>query len=188
MATDDTPAGLAAWLPEFLSDELRPKNIDEWVARTSNAIRVEVPELDQYPDLVQSLDEAIREHWLAFLGAFTQPKFHFRLVERGVQLAEEVASHQFPIGGENYSIMEVAKVLGAGLPDHAKKLPKVELPDWFVRVYANFDKEIKGNLCELGYHRTTDASDAKALLGRPLTDEKKTILDTARSMIAEHLI
>ncbi|MGN6724011.1 MAG: PucR family transcriptional regulator [Marmoricola sp.] len=97
MTSDDTPAGLASWLPGFLADELRPDNIEGWVDRTSNAIRTEVPELDQYPDLVKTLDEAIREHWLAFLAAFTQPKFHFRLVDGGVRLAEDVAAHQLPI-------------------------------------------------------------------------------------------
>lgn len=97
MASDRIPAGLAAWLPGFLSDELRPERIDEWVRRTGHAIRAEVPELDQYPDLVRTLDDAIREHWLAFLAAFTQPKLHFRLVDGGVRLAEDVAAHQLPI-------------------------------------------------------------------------------------------
>jgi dihydroflavonol-4-reductase len=100
----------------------------------------------------------------------------------------DAGGRRFPIGGGTYSIMELAAVLRTGLPDHAKKLPRIELPDWFVRLYANFDKELKGNLCELGYHRTVDATDAKALLGRGLISDHQTIIDTGRSMIAQQLI
>jgi nucleoside-diphosphate-sugar epimerase len=95
---------------------------------------------------------------------------------------------RFPIGGGTYSFMELAAILRTGFPDHAKKLPKVELPDWFVRLYANFDKELKGNLCELGYRRTVDATDAKAILGRSLIPDDQTIVDTGRSMIAMQLV
>jgi hypothetical protein len=93
----DSPAGLTGWLPGFLADELRPEKIEEWVARTSTAIRAEIPELDQSPQLVKTLDDAIREHWLAFLAALTQPTVNFKLVEGGVRIAEEVAAHQLPI-------------------------------------------------------------------------------------------
>ena len=91
------PEGMAAWLPGFLADELRPEKIEEWVARTGDAIRAEIPELAQHTSISKILDEAIREHWLAFLAAFTQPTFHFRLVEGGVRLAEVVAAHQLPV-------------------------------------------------------------------------------------------
>lgn len=97
MTSDAIPAGLNAWLPGFIAEELQPHRIDEWVVRTSTAIRSELPELATQPDLVEVLDGAIREHWLAFMGAFTQPTFHYRLVDGGVALAREVAAHQLPI-------------------------------------------------------------------------------------------
>jgi hypothetical protein len=84
--------------------------------------------------------------------------------------------------------MEIAKVLQQTFPERARKLPRVELPDWLVRLYAPFDREIQGNLCELGYVRRTDALDAKALLGRPLVPDEDTITDTARSIIARQLV
>ena len=97
MASDNPPAGLADWLPDFIANELRPESIEGWVGRTSSAIRAEIPEFEDHPDLTRTLDEAVREHWLAFLAAFTQPSFHFRLVEGGIRLAEEIAARQFPI-------------------------------------------------------------------------------------------
>lgn len=93
----DAPAGLTAWLSGFLADELRSEKIEEWVTRTSAAIRAEIPELEQSPRLADTLDDAIREHWLAFLAALTQPGVNFKLVEAGVRIAQDVAAHQLPI-------------------------------------------------------------------------------------------
>ena len=97
MTTDDIPAGLTAWLPGFVADELRPDMIDDWVRRTSASILDELPELAASPDLVGVLYEAVRAQWLAFLAAFTQPNFQFHLVEGGVKLARELAAHQLPL-------------------------------------------------------------------------------------------
>ncbi len=100
----------------------------------------------------------------------------------------EAGGRRFPIGGGTYSMMELAGVLRTGFPDRAKKLPKVELPDWVVRIAANVDKELKSNLCELGYRRTADSTDATKLLGRGLIPDEQTIIDTGNSMIAQRLI
>jgi dihydroflavonol-4-reductase len=100
----------------------------------------------------------------------------------------DAGGRRFPVGGGTFSMMEVAAVLRSGLPDRAGKLPKVELPDWFVRLYATVDKELKSNLCELGYHRTADSTDAQALLGRSFIPDDQTIIDTGRSMVAQQLV
>lgn len=97
MATDAVPAGMSAWLPTFLADELRPRTVDAWVQRTTRAILAEVPELANHPDVVEALTEGVREHWLAFLAAFARPDFEFHLVDAAARVARELAAHQLPL-------------------------------------------------------------------------------------------
>ena len=97
MTIDALPAELAAWLPAFVADELRPEMIDGWVTRTSSAIRRELPELASEPGFVALLDDAVKEHWLAFLAAFVQPDFQAHLPRAGSRMAREVAGRQLPL-------------------------------------------------------------------------------------------
>ncbi|OIJ28055.1 PucR family transcriptional regulator [Nocardioides luteus] len=133
MTIDTFPAELAAWLPAFVADELRPEMIDGWVTRTSSAIRGELPELALEPDFVVLLDDAVREHWLAFLAAFVQPAFHAYLPGAGSRLAREVAGRQLPLelllkmyrAAQQESwhyVTGVVNALPAGQIDHAALL------------------------------------------------------------------
>ena len=94
---------------------------------------------------------------------------------------------RFPIGSATHSLMEIAQMLRTSIPERAGKLPRMELPDWFTRFYATFDKEVRGSLCELGYNRSTEAIDAKALLGRPLIPAEDAIAVTGRTVISQRL-
>jgi len=95
---------------------------------------------------------------------------------------------RFPVGNGTFTLMQVAGMLKRSIPDRAGKMPKVELPDWFVRLYAPFDREIASSLCELGYMRRLDPTAAQSTLGRPLVAPEETIADTARSMLAQQLV
>jgi nucleoside-diphosphate-sugar epimerase len=95
---------------------------------------------------------------------------------------------RFPLGNGTYSLMEIAQMLRRSIPERAKKLPKLELPDWFTRLISPFDAEIRDNLHELGYKRTTEALDAKSLLGRPLIPAEDTIAATGRTIIEQKLV
>jgi dihydroflavonol-4-reductase len=95
---------------------------------------------------------------------------------------------RFPVGNGTYSLMEITQMLRRSIPERAGKLPKLELPDWITRLIAPFDAEIRGNLCELGYRRSTDALDTKALLGRSFIPAEDTIAATGRTIIAQKLV
>jgi hypothetical protein len=47
---------------------------------------------------------------------------------------------------------------------------------------------MRGNLGELGTHKSTEALEAKALLGRPFIPARDAVIETARTAIAHKLV
>ncbi len=92
---------------------------------------------------------------------------------------------RYPAGGETFTLMELARMLKAALPDHARKLPKFQAPDWLVRIVGLLDKDVRGNLGELGVVKNVDASEAKKLLGRPFIPASDSVLASAQSLIQQ---
>lgn len=123
------------------------------------------------------------------------PRISFAMVDvRDVADAHVVAlthpnagGHRFPMGERCLSFMEAANVLRSRFPERAKKLPRFEMPDWGVKLYAFFDSDVRGNIGELGVKRELDSSDTVALLGRPLITADKALVATAETVLAQHL-
>ena len=124
------------------------------------------------------------------------PRFNFAIIDVRDVAAAHVAAltaasaggKRFPMGEQNLSLRQCAEILRRRFPTYARKLPRFELPDWFVRVYALFDADLRGNLGELGVVRRMISSDAVALLGRPLIPAEDAIVATAESLIAFKLV
>jgi len=124
------------------------------------------------------------------------PRFNFAIIDVRDVAAAHVAAltaasaggKRFPMGEQNLSLRQCAEILRRRFPAYARKLPRFELPDWFVRVYALFDADLRGNLGELGVVRRMISSDAVALLGRPLIPAEDAIVATAESLIAFKLV
>ncbi|HQZ11727.1 MAG TPA: aldehyde reductase [Devosia sp.] len=95
--------------------------------------------------------------------------------------------HRYPMGNGTYTLAQMADILRDAFPERARKIPKVEVPDWVARLFAKFDADMRGNIGELGTHKTTDAVDAKALLGRPFISGEEMFVATARSAISQGL-
>jgi dihydroflavonol-4-reductase len=81
-------------------------------------------------------------------------------------------------------LSDIAHVLKDRLGDKAKKVPTRKLPDWLVRFVGLFDKEVKGQLFELGKVRRPSSAKAEKELGWTPRPWEKTIIDTARSLEA----
>jgi hypothetical protein len=92
-----TPAGLDAWIREFLDRETQPGMIDRWVARTQAAIEAELPELGRDEELSEQLRAAVSENWQAFLREFPRAEPTYQLVEAGRELSLEIAALQLPL-------------------------------------------------------------------------------------------
>lgn len=97
MSADAELTGLKQWLPTFVAQERDPENVAQWVTRTTTAILEEVPEIARVEGLAVSIEETVRDHWLAFLDELVKPQFTFHLVDRGHAIAVEVARSQLSL-------------------------------------------------------------------------------------------
>ncbi|AEQ50621.1 NAD-dependent epimerase/dehydratase family protein [Pelagibacterium halotolerans] len=102
--------------------------------------------------------------------------------------AHQAGGHRFPMGERTMFFSEVATVLRNAFPDYAKKIPKRELPDWMVRIYALFDRDVRSNLGELGVLKRLDSSAVIRLLDRKLTPADASFIATGESLIAHGLV
>jgi dihydroflavonol-4-reductase len=103
-------------------------------------------------------------------------------------LAPEAGGQRFPMGERTLSFLEFAETIRAALPEFAKKLPRFTVSDWMVRLFAFVDKDIRGNVGELGIIRRTDSSAVVALLGRPLIPSEEAVIATAKSLVAQGIV
>lgn len=90
--------------------------------------------------------------------------------------------------GSSLSMLNMAQILKARFPAYAGKLPKFELPDWAVRLYAIFDSDARSSLGELGHSKALDASHARAVLGREFISSKEALEAMAQTIVDQDLV
>jgi nucleoside-diphosphate-sugar epimerase len=90
------------------------------------------------------------------------------------------------VAAANYAWMaDLAAILRADLGEAAARVPTRKIPDFVLRLAGLFDKELASVTSSLGQKHDFTSAKAQSLLGwkpRPL---QETILDCARSLIAE---
>ncbi len=99
--------------------------------------------------------------------------------------APEAAGQRFIAAGDFAWMEEVAALLKANLGEGARKVPTRRVPDLVLKLVALFDKSVAGVAPRLGERRTFVSAKAQRVLGwrpRPL---EETVMDCARSLIAE---
>ena len=95
---------------------------------------------------------------------------------------------RFLAQGKFMWMRDVAEVLKAGLGSQARRVPSRGLPDWLLKLLANFDPTVKMVVPELGRRREASAAHALERLGWRTRDETTTILDCAGSLIEKGLV
>jgi dihydroflavonol-4-reductase len=110
-------------------------------------------------------------------------ELHVRAME-----APDAGGRRFLASAGSLSFIEAAKILRAALPARAGRIPRFELPDWVVRLYALFDADVRSNLDSLGVIKRFDAHEAEELLGHPFTPAADAVLATARSLVERKLV
>jgi nucleoside-diphosphate-sugar epimerase len=95
------------------------------------------------------------------------------------------AGQRFIAAGDWAWMADIAAILKAKLGAQAAKVPTGKAPDFLLRLVSLFDRDLKAVTDTLGRKHTFSSAKAQSMLGwkpRPLED---TILDCARSLIAE---
>lgn len=96
--------------------------------------------------------------------------------------------HRFPMGDKTLSLLDFANTLRRRVPAFAERLPRVTVPDWMVKLFAFVDKDIRGNVGELGVVRSVDSTDVEKLLGRKLVSSDEATVATARSLVEQGVV
>jgi dihydroflavonol-4-reductase len=97
--------------------------------------------------------------------------------------APNMAGERFICSGPFLMLDEVAAILRQGLGPQARKVPKLKLPNWLVRIAARFDPVISQVIGEIGKRRESPPVHAREVLGWVPRPVEESILDTARDMI-----
>lgn len=101
--------------------------------------------------------------------------------------SEAARGRRFPMGNGTFTLMEIAGILRKAMPERSGRMPRFEVPDWVVRLVANVDADVRGNLGELGVVKRADASDVRRLLGRDLIAAEDATIASAQTLIAQGL-
>ena len=97
----------------------------------------------------------------------------------------DAAGQRFIGAGRFYWMEDIARVLRERVPELAGKVPVRRLPGWLVRLSSVFDPVVRGRLFELDKQRPVSAEKARRELGWAPRSNDETIVDTARSLLAE---
>jgi dihydroflavonol-4-reductase len=124
------------------------------------------------------------------------PKFGFEVVDvRDVADLHLRAMESPAAAGERFlavaghrTFLEIARTLREGVPQHAKKVPRLQLPDFLIRLSAVFDPETRGILNELGRKRIASAEKAREVLGWNPRPPEEAIRATAESLIELNMV
>lgn len=102
--------------------------------------------------------------------------------------APEAAGRRHLAAFHDADIREFGAIIARLRPEFARKMPRIPAPDWFIRLYALFDGDMRANLRELSYRPELDCSRALHLLGRPARPLDETIGAMVDSLVARHLV
>lgn len=102
--------------------------------------------------------------------------------------ASAAAGERYIGAGPFWWMREMADVLRREVPEVARKVPRMGLPNWMVRLSARFDPVVRDRLFELDKKRPVGAEKAKAELGWAPRDNATMVVDTARSLIARGIV
>jgi nucleoside-diphosphate-sugar epimerase len=87
------------------------------------------------------------------------------------------------VAGESMALLDMARVLKAGIGAAAKRVPTRQLPDWLVRVVALGSPTVRQILPELGKIKNSSNAKARRMLGWTPRSNEESILAAAASLL-----
>ena len=93
------------------------------------------------------------------------------------------------VAAANFAWMaDMAEILRARLGDAAAKVPTRKVPDLLLRIVGLFDKELGSVVPSLGHKHDNSSAKAQQMLGWTPRALEETVVDCARSLIAEGVV
>lgn len=86
------------------------------------------------------------------------------------------------LAGDSVSLIEVAQILKRCMGTAARRVPRREMPDWIVRLLANFVSDMKMIAPEVGKQKNISNEKARRVLGWTPRSNEEAIVATAESL------
>jgi dihydroflavonol-4-reductase len=125
------------------------------------------------------------------------PRVYFGVVDvrdvadlhlRAMTAPEAKGERFIAVSGETMSILDIARVLRRELGPRARRVPRLQAPDWLVRLAANRIPLLRAVVPMLGRVRHSTSAKARSLLGWQARSNDEAILATAESLIRLGLV
>jgi dihydroflavonol-4-reductase len=125
------------------------------------------------------------------------PRVYFGVVDvrdvaelhlRAMTAPEAKGERFIAVSGATMSILDIAKVLRRELGPAARRVPRLQAPDWLVRLAANRIPLLRAVVPMLGRVRHSTSAKARSLLGWQARPNDDAILATAESLIRLGLV
>jgi dihydroflavonol-4-reductase len=102
--------------------------------------------------------------------------------------ADTIRGERFACAAEFMWMEEIAAVLRAHMGDDARKVPSRKMPTPVLKLMALFSRDIRQISGEVGKRKVVSGQHAKDKLGWTTRSPTETVLDTARSLIAQGVV
>lgn len=99
-----------------------------------------------------------------------------------------IRGERFAAAADFFWMKELAELLRAHLGRDAHKVPKMKMPDFLLRLLAVFSSDIRQISGEIGKKKVVSGQHAKDVLGWTTIPGEQTVLDTARSLLAQGIV
>ena len=87
------------------------------------------------------------------------------------------------VSGDAISMVNIAEMLRARPGESAKRVPRLQLPDWMVRLAAKRDRSVRQVLPLFGKIRNATSEKARRVLGWSPRSNEGALVSTAESLI-----
>lgn len=105
-------------------------------------------------------------------------EMHYRALE-----TEAAAGQRYIANSDSIWFKNIAEYILEAQPSFSKKVKARQLPNWFMHIYAIFDKATRMVLPELGYMAELSNEKAKKELGMTFKTAREATMATANSLV-----
>ncbi len=100
----------------------------------------------------------------------------------------EVGGRRLLAASDTLSMREIAEIMRAELGLHGKRIPRLNLPSFAVKLMAKFDPTIRTLLADLDLHPIADSAYVTALTGIVFRPAREAVVAAGKSLIEQGLI